>query len=40
MPNVLDVMPQIGAISAIIAYNLIVTWKRYRPQHAGAGEVR
>lgn len=38
MPNVLDMMPQIGAISAIVAYYLIVTWKPYRPQHAGAGE--
>ncbi|QIZ35430.1 hypothetical protein [Saccharopolyspora sp. ASAGF58] len=38
MPNVLDMMPQIGFISAILAYYLSVTRKSYRPQHAGEGE--
>lgn len=34
----LDLMPQIGYISAILACYLVLTWRPYRPQHAGGGE--
>ncbi|MCI2421601.1 hypothetical protein MOQ72_29625 [Saccharopolyspora sp. K220] len=34
----LNMLPEIGTISAILALYLIVTWKPHRPQHAGAGE--
>ncbi|MGP4019695.1 hypothetical protein [Saccharopolyspora sp. 5N708] len=34
----LNVLPEIGAISAIVALYLIATWKPRLPQHAGSGE--
>ncbi|MER5394951.1 hypothetical protein [Saccharopolyspora sp. NPDC002686] len=34
----LDLMPQIGSVSAILACYLVLTWRPRRPQHAGGGE--
>ncbi|MGW1681678.1 hypothetical protein [Saccharopolyspora sp. NPDC002376] len=34
----LDLMPQIGSVSAILACYLILAWRPSRPQHAGGGE--
>ncbi|MDA3645949.1 hypothetical protein LZ318_15805 [Saccharopolyspora indica] len=34
----LELMPQIGYISAILACYLVLTWRPHRAQHAGGGE--
>ncbi|MEV0056108.1 hypothetical protein AB0H34_37180 [Saccharopolyspora shandongensis] len=34
----INVLPEVGYASAVIALYLIVSWQPYRPQHSGAGE--